>query len=365
MARKIFLVPIEPFEERYSIDWFNWFKEHLAKFEIPYEVISPKNPLTEKIETGEFLDVYGTNHYKAQQLQILCEKLYTNDIQNNDLILFLDYWFPGVEMLQYIRSAIGTKFKIAGLLHAGTWDPNDYLARKGMGKWAKPIEASWLNIADLLFVATNFHKNMICNYFALDLLNPDKIKVTGFPIYLPETIKKEKKDTQSNLLDYDLSPTIVFPHRLAPEKRPELFDLLIKKSKEQLLLLKDCNFLRTKDIYTTKELYYKTLLDSDIAVSFALQETWGIAMQEAALANCIPLVPDRLSYSELFPQIFKFYGDVSVETTEIQNLLNKLKDVVTRSDVYLIELQNLKASILLKGQSAIPNILAHCLDYDS
>jgi len=45
--------------------------------------------------------------------------------------------------------------------------------------------------------------------------------------------------------------------------------------------------------------YARTLLQSDIVVSTAVQEFFGISVVEAAYAGCLPLLPNRLSYPEL------------------------------------------------------------------
>ncbi len=50
-----------------------------------------------------------------------------------------------------------------------------------------------------------------------------------------------------------------------------------------------------------REQYCRVLLSSDVVVSTARQEFFGISMVEAAYAGCAPLLPDRLSYPELVP----------------------------------------------------------------
>ena len=47
--------------------------------------------------------------------------------------------------------------------------------------------------------------------------------------------------------------------------------------------------------------YCRLLLASDVAVSTAEQEFFGISAVEAAYARCVPLLPNRLSYPELLP----------------------------------------------------------------
>lgn len=51
----------------------------------------------------------------------------------------------------------------------------------------------------------------------------------------------------------------------------------------------------------SREAYARLLASTDIAVSTARNEFFGIAIIEACYAGCAPLVPDRLAYPELYP----------------------------------------------------------------
>lgn len=48
--------------------------------------------------------------------------------------------------------------------------------------------------------------------------------------------------------------------------------------------------------------YCKLLLESDVVVSTAVQEFFGISVVEAVYAGCAPLLPNGLSYPELLPE---------------------------------------------------------------
>ncbi len=50
-----------------------------------------------------------------------------------------------------------------------------------------------------------------------------------------------------------------------------------------------------------REGYHRLLASSDVTVSTAEHETFGIAAVEAMAAGCVPLLPDRLSYPEIVP----------------------------------------------------------------
>ncbi len=66
--------------------------------------------------------------------------------------------------------------------------------------------------------------------------------------------------------------------------------------------------------------YASLLASSDVAVSTAMNEFFGIAMMEAAYAGCRPLVPDRLCYPELYPKAMRYEGPDRLEA-ELRSLV--------------------------------------------
>ena len=270
------------------------------------------------------------------QLAKLCELAYNHELRDDDVIFLADAWFPGLEMLSYIRDGLGLKFKIMGCLHAGSYDPYDFLAKKGMEYWAESIENGWFKILDKIFVATNFHKQFVCSKRKID---HKKVIVTGFPIY-----DEQKHDIKKENI-------MVFPHRLDSEKNPQLFDYLEQQIhlRYPRLLWK---FVKTKDVTKTKQEYYDLLKKSKIAISYANQETWGIAMQEALFARCIPIVPNRLSYSELYDPLFK-YGRGTTEES-----ISLVVKAMTQRDLFIDALERNRKVLLEKGSKAIGNMIS-------
>jgi hypothetical protein len=92
---------------------------------------------------------------------------------------------------------------------------------------------------------------------------------------------------------------ILFPHRIAPEKQVEIFRDLAQQMPEY-------EFVVCQDQQLTKDEYHRLLAESKIVFSCSLQETLGIGCYEGALLGSIPLVPDRLSYSEMYDREFKY-----------------------------------------------------------
>lgn len=342
---KLHIVPIEPMVERYSAQWLRWFDGYLQQTkDISYKIYDPlrylETELTTRIKTGEFLDVVETNNYKAWQLVLLTNEFMQGRVGNDDVFLFLDGWFPGLEMLAYIRDGLGLKTRFVGMFHAGTYDPNDYLSQRNMGKWGKSLEEAWFAIYDKVVVATTYHRVLLLRQRRID---PDKIITIFFPMLTNWLVRGPK---QPGL--------VVFPHRLAPEKNPDAFGAL--SVHPDIKNRFTCVFTQSKS-GVSKEEYWSQLRQAQYAVSFAKQETWGIAMIESVLSGCIPIVPDRLSYHGLYPPLFRYTpGDDEVASAADALLqLDAMPEVEVQG-----ALSELQQSFIQWGSEAISKIVTLC-----
>ena len=98
---------------------------------------------------------------------------------------------------------------------------------------------------------------------------------------------------------------------------------------------------------------YRALLrGADIALSTALHEFQGLALLEAVAAQCIPAVPDRLAYREIYPQQFRYRssadGDPQAEARSGAELVQRLalqlqQGRVTPPDISAFDPQQLAA----------------------
>jgi len=285
---KVWLLPIEPLESRYSEQWLRWFPRELER--AGCDVVSVMGlQAREQIEHGEFLDVYDTNYFKATQLSAFVCLLRKGEIKDGDWVLLLDGWNPCIEQLAYMRDLGNIKFKIDSCFHAGSYDPWDLLGQNvAVEKWAQHAERAYVRASNLIFVATRSHANMLGAARGCAA----KIWVTGFPLYPDEWMEYARPWG-------DRTRCVVFPHRLAPEKAPWNFDKLRDLYQETYPDDRTI-WIRSKEACISKIDYYTLLGSARVAVSTAFQETWGIAMLEAASLGCHPVVPDRLSYSELY-----------------------------------------------------------------
>lgn len=291
----LYYIPIEPYETRYTADWVNDYEREFDLAGVNYTTVLG-NKTSNKVTDGGVLDACGTHLYKFSQLQTIITKISTGEITDNDTIFFADLWFPGIESLFYIRNMLNVKFKICGIFHAGTYDFADFTYRNGMRPWGKYIEACWFEEIDEIFVATEFHKQLLIMNSPYSFDMEEKIFVTGLPFYADKLrTKYGVNKTDDNIL--------VFPHRVDDEKHPELFDELVCWLQD-----KQVKFTPIKTIVETKsrEEYFKVLAKSKVMVSFADQETFGYSTLESMALDNIVVVPNKLSYVETVPDKFRY-----------------------------------------------------------
>ncbi len=290
----IYLFPIENYSNRYSEQWNRWFPNRLAERRIPYCLVPGVKGQFE-LRTDNVLDPLNTCRHKIAQLMHFLELVKDGRVTSKDVLLFHDVWFPGLETLQYVRHESDLKFKICGVLHAGSYDPHDYTVRQGMRCWATPLEHTLFNILDEVYVATEFHRELLLT--SNSGLASGKIHVTGIPFY-PDELKQYMSTPK-------IRARVAFPHRLVPEKNFQIVELLQEAVPE-------LEFVFTRLRSNSRDEYLKLLSSCSMCLSDSLQETFGYSMLEAAAVGSIPIVPSRLSYPELFPEDFQYstYGEL-------------------------------------------------------
>ncbi len=298
---KIFLVDLEAVDTRYTGQWKDHVPSILRKRGHDVQVISGPTDIPSATTPGAFLNFGGTNIYKSSQVEKIGRLFCDGRISAGDHFIFTDAWHPGIINLKYMSELLGIPVKIHALWHAGSYDPQDFLGRLiGNAKWVRHAEKSFFYAIDYNYFATDFHIEM----FGLNLVGFDfetlkmnhikekKIIRSGWPMEYMEDILTPYKGMKKRDL-------ILFPHRIAPEKQVEIF----RDLKEHL---PQYEFVVCQDQRLTKNEYHNLLGEAKIVFSANLQETLGISCYEGAVVDAIPMVPDRLSYKEMYYDGFKY-----------------------------------------------------------
>lgn len=303
----VFLVDLESVSTRYTCEWKSHLPHLLRKAGHNVEVISGPEDIPSATTPGAFLNFGGTNIYKSAQVEQMGRLFCNGSVHPGDHFIFTDAWHPGIINLKYMSELLGIPVTTHGLWHAGSYDPQDFLGRLvGNKPWVRNAEKSFFAAFDHNYFATQFHIDMLHHNLLndglfenpwesedkQDMLSLGKYVRTGWPMeYMQDTL-----DMYKNMSKRDL---ILFPHRIAPEKQVEIF----RDLKEHL---PQYEFIVCQDQQLTKNEYHNLLGEAKLVFSANLQETLGISWYEGALVDAIPMVPDRLSYSEMAFDNFKY-----------------------------------------------------------
>ena len=343
----VFIVDIEAVDTRYTKQWKEHLPKQLAKHvKTDIRVISG-GETPQATTPGAFLNFGGTNVYKSKQLEIIGEMFCKGEIKDGDYFLYTDAWNPTVIQLKYMAELLGVDIRIGGLWHAGSYDPHDFLGRLiGDRYWVRHAEYSMFQCYDHNYFATDFHIRLFAKGFAKyantsidkwieDNQKSEKIVRVGWPMeYLEDTMVPYMGMEKRNL--------VLFPHRVAPEKQPEIF----RDLKEAL---PDVEFVVCQDQELTKNEYHNLLGEAKIVFSANLQETLGISAYEGALVGAIPMVPNRLSYVEMYPNEFKYAStwtkDWNSYVTNKDKLVTEIRKHIDNYDSYRPQLEKLKNSL--------------------
>jgi hypothetical protein len=316
----VFLVDLEAVETRYTGQWKTHVPNLLKENGHDVTVISGPTDIPSATTPGAFLNFGGTNVYKACQVETIGRLFCDGRVISGDHFLFTDAWHPGIINLKYMSELLGIPVKIHALWHAGSYDPQDFLGRLiGDAPWVRHAEKSFFYAIDHNYFATEFHidifeKNLLGLATGYDQIKPNHVVRTGWPMEYMENVLLPYK----NLPKRDL---ILFPHRLAPEKQVEIFRDLAESMPEY-------EWIVCQDQTLTKEEYHQLLGQAKIVFSANLQETLGISCYEGTLVNAIPIVPDRLSYTEMYSSIFKYPSEYTESWDSYQAYKSELMDVI-------------------------------------
>jgi len=213
--------------------------------------------------------------------------------------------------------------------------------------------SSDINIFNSEFHKQDFYKkaNKEINKFGLDSLTSvldekydlSLVVYPGFDIENINTIKINKEITKRST---KYSPIILWNHRWSKDKDYFMFFSMmrhLKKNKynfklnifgEAVIINNDDfinfkkqmgNYINKFGFLDSKNQYYEEILKSDIVISTAIEENFGISMVESMYLGLTPVLPNRLSYPELTPKEFHkkvLYNSYDEAISNIKNILD-------------------------------------------
>jgi hypothetical protein len=195
------------------------------------------------------------------------------------------------------------------------------------------------------FYASQFHIDLFAESLKIDLA---KTKRVGWPMeYEADQMLPYKHMQKTN--------TILFPHRIAPEKQPEIFrDLADSMPEYEWIVCMEQGY--------TKNDYHNALGTAKLVFSANLQETLGISWYEGLLVDTIPMIPDRLSYSEMAIDEFKYPSEWTESWDKYQE--HKSSVIETIHD-YMINYEKYRNAMLTQTRKLTDNFFSGKLIYEA
>jgi hypothetical protein len=299
----VWLLGIEPLETRYTGQWDHYLPLQLRAAAAQRGLTVSVNPISGGIvptrpSFGAFFDFAATNIYKSRQIEEVARRFQAGAVQSGDVFVFADAWHPGVNQLCYMSALLKIPVRPIGLWHAGHYDPNDSLGsiESQHVPWAQSMERTLFEAYDVSAFATQAHIDLFRKGLGVSV--NERVVQCGWPMeYLPGLLALYRSVPKRNL--------VLFPHRIALEKQVTIFRDLAGS-------FPDWQFIACQDRPLSKDAYHHLLAEARVVFSCSLQETLGIGCYEGVLAGAVPVVPDRLSYCEMYPDDFRYPSEWTI-----------------------------------------------------
>lgn len=316
MSKFIYL-PLEPIENRCFGYWFDGFFRALKReFDEVIRIPATKgNEVPDDTGHTGILNTIGSTKWKLAQLTEITKLFEQGKINDGDVLVFDDLWYPGIEIVKYMADLLGKDIKIVGCLHGGTWVTGDYTHDI---KWASAYEAVIINIFDFIILATEHHHELICNS-TIPLKGSIDCAITGYPVLWNEIrhkIKKEPEDRDNIIvytqrIDEQKCSIEVFDSILKLWEHRQDFDFVMTSSTTKSLRLNGVHELKLSELKQVmgdsfkikeglnREEYFELLAKSKVFISLAEGETFGYSLVEAMTAGVTPIVCYGVTHEEL------------------------------------------------------------------
>jgi glycosyltransferase involved in cell wall biosynthesis len=290
--------------------------------------IGASRPLPNRL-TDSFLDDFNYIKGQISLIKNLCQ------IKDARKILFLDYFNPGLDILFYNNQKLNNyKCKYGALLHGTSFFDDDLY----FFPWLKYFELSWAQIYNSIYTPSRY----ITKNLPISIRN--KIKILPFGVDSINFISRE---------NYKKKYDVIFPHRLNEDKGITQFIDIIKKMSDVeffIIVPQKKNFVSKNNFYIklkkfsnvkfifseSPDKHLSTLSDAKIVLSCAKQENFGYSVIKSVLCGCIPVLPNKLCYPELFDKRF-LYNNTNEAIDLIYKYLNNNQQYV---DNYLMKVKN-------------------------
>jgi len=317
MEENIIVIP--PFHTGTSLDeMLNSIKLLIQRNKWPIKIIGEDLRVDDSSVANAFDSESEVGNYT-----VMLEELFKN--RQAKRILFLDFFFPGLDLYKYFIEISEMQPKLAAFMLGATFLPGDLY----QWKWLEKSEETWFDIYEKVYVSSK--------YFYDEIPDEHKEKVEIYPWGVDASF--EIIDRISTTIVGNKEYDVIFPHRLDDDKGIDEFTKIVRalpdvnfyvtsfsepvdnKYYNQLKKISNVKFLLGED----DEMHLRSLGNSKIVLSCARQETHGYSIIKSVLMGATPILPNREVYPEYFDKKH-VYDNVDEAVSMIRNFLSKEDD---------------------------------------
>lgn len=356
--RKLWYLPLEPYQERYTLQLQTWnesrFKERNLNFE---SILGQKLNDSKKIKTGQVLDAHGRCYWATTQIAELVKRMEAGDVTGEDVIFSEDLFHPGYVSLPYILEQLPEKDRPKYFTRnlAQSIDPDDFVFP--WREWMRPFE----EIVDRTASGILMANTEMGWHMRVGMLNKSPLYVTGLPFDSKEVLSRLSKPLKPLS---ERTNRVVFCSRWDKEKQPwfymdmiEGFYTWAENSGNKSLIPEFCILTGSKQLrsnvpeYVTrarkmenegklkiyeglqKSEYYSLLSDSRVHFTCNLQEWVGNTVNEASTFGVLPLHGAYRAFPEtLFNEARHLYIPWSIDDA-LSRLIELLNNPVDTANI--------------------------------
>lgn len=361
---KLFYMPLEPYEERYTLQLKDWteaaFKKKSYLFDL--RTIEPEWKEGKDIRNAGPLDYWRRSRWALLQTEKLISILQNETLCEKDAIYFQDMFHPGIEALYYIyaQKPKNERPRIFVQNCAQSMDVYDFTFK--MRPWMRKYEQMVDACANTIFVASTIHKELM---LAADFKAP--IEVTNLPFSMHEVWKRLTEHDKSfrkisvQELQRKKQNRVLFTSRFDKEKQPHKFLDIVEAAQTdyrlqgtEFYLLQGGNFNsndqsavdRARDLEAKGKLtiktnlkkaeYYHLLATSKVHINTALQDFVSGTLNEASAFGTKTVAPYFRSFNEALGHSPYCYAPFDPKSA-VDAITKALADDIQAFDFYAAE----------------------------
>ena len=347
MTKRIVYLPLEPYEERYTLQLKDWNESRFKARNVPFITVSGRTLREDKdIKTGQVLDAHGRCYWSMTQMAELVRLMESGEVGGNDVIFSEDLFQPGYESLPYIMNQLPAekKPKVFTRNLAQSIDPDDFVFP--WRNWMRDFESLVSKTCDGILMANTEmgpHMRIAC------LEAP--LYVTGLP-FDREEVRSRVGGKEALKPLHQRKKRIVYSSRFDFEKQPWfLMDLIeqsdfVERGYEFWILTGSKNLRSTNPEYVEraermaaegklviktglqKSEYYEILADSQLQFNCARQDWQSNTLNEASALGTLSLCPAFRS----FPEALNNSAKHLFVPWSIEDAINKMDYLLTSLD---------------------------------